>query len=344
VECPADKYKYVNCDLCGRDNADLVLIGKDLYNRIPGEFRVVRCRNCGFVYTNPRPYGGELSKYYPDDTGYFIPTLPKGRSQNLNELRKRIGNKLLAWYGGYSHLSNINAVEKVLLLPLYLLMKRNLEVRGIPRFHQNGRLLEVGCSYGSYLKEMKELGWEAAGVEPNRKAAEFGGKELGVRIINDTFEDAVLDEKFDVIAMRMVLEHLPSPSKALKKACELLKRDGELIIIVPDFSGIEFRLFKQYCYALQVPNHLNHFTPLTIKRFCEKYGFKVERIIHHKFDRDFVASAQYMKESNRWLAPVLTNKFFRKTFLKVVVSLLSYLGMTSRMTVWVRKNGPRNKI
>ena len=223
-------------------------------------------------------------------------------------------------------------------------MKRSLEIRGIPHFHQNGRLLEVGCSYGSYLKVMKELGWEAAGVEPNRKAAEFGGKELGVRIINDTFENATINEKFDVIAMRMVLEHLPSPSKALKKAYELLKEDGELIIIVPDFSGIEFRLFKQHCYALQVPNHLNHFTPSTIRRFCEKYGLKVERIIHHKFDRDFVASAQYMKESNRWLAPVLSNKFFRKTFLKVVVSLLSYLGMTSRMTVWARKDGPRNKI
>jgi SAM-dependent methyltransferase len=341
VEYPTDKYEYVNCDLCGKDNADLVLIGKDLYNRIPGEFRVVRCRNCGFVYTNPRPYGEELSKYYPDDAGYFIPILPKERSEGLDELRKWIVNKLLAGYLGYSHLSNINSVEKVLLFPLYLLIKRNLEIRGIPHFHQNGRLLEVGCSYGSYLKKMKELGWEAAGVEPNRKAAEFGSKEFGVRIINDTFENAIINEQFDVIAMRMVLEHLPTPSKAIKKAYELLKKDGELIIIVPDFSGIEFRLFKQYCYALHVPNHLNFPTPLTIRRFCQKYGFKVERIIHHKFDRDFVASAQYMKESNRWLAPVLSNKFFRKTFLKVVVSLLSYLGMTSRMTVWARKRGSK---
>ena len=344
MECPADKYEYVNCDLCGKDNADLVLIGKDLYNRIPGEFRVVRCKNCGFVYTNPRPCGEELSKYYPDDAGYLTPTLPKERSQNLDELRKRIGNKLLAWYGGYCSLSKINAVEKVLLFPLYLLMKRNLEIRGIPHFHQNGRLLEVGCSYGSYLKEMKELGWEAAGVEPNKKAAEYGEKELGLRIINDTFENITINGQFDVIAMRMVLEHLPSPSKALKKAYELLEKDGELIIIVPDFSGIEFRLFKQYCYALHVPNHLNHFTPLTIRQFCEKYGFEVERIIHHKFDRDFVASAQYMKKSNRWLAPMLSNKFFRKTFLKVVVSLLSYLGLTSRMTVLARKDESRNKI
>ena len=77
-----------------------------------------------------------------------------------------------------------------------------------------------------------------------------------------------------------------------------------------------------------------------IRQYCKKYGFRVEKIIHHKVDRDFVASAQYMKDEgiNRWLAPVLTNKLFRRTILRAAVTLLSYLGTTSRMTVWVRKN------
>ena len=63
-----------------------------------------------------------------------------------------------------------------------------------------------------------------------------------------------------------------------------------------------------------------------------------EKIIHHKFDRDFVASALYMKVEgiNKWLAPVLSNYLFRKTILKAAVVSLSYLGMTSRMTVWVK--------
>lgn len=340
MEYPEDKYEHVNCDLCGGEETELLLTARDLYNNIPGEFRVVKCENCDFVYTNPRPYGEELSKYYPDEVGYFKAVSVKEKVGKTFNLKKKLYNKVLGTYLGYSRLSNSNWLERVLLLPVYLWVKRNWEITGMPRFRENGKLLEIGCSYGLYLKQMKELGWEVVGVEPNQKAANFGCKEYRVRIIGDTFENANITGKFDVIVMRMVLEHLPSPSKALEKASELLKEDGKLIIIVPDFSGIEFRLFKKYCYALQVPTHLNHFTPSTITQYCNKYRFKVEKIIHHKFDRDFVASAQYMKNDGlkEWLAPLLSNKLFRRTILRAAITLLSYLGMTSRMTVWVKKN------
>jgi len=336
----APGYEYVRCDLCGGEDTKELLMARDRYNNIPGTFYVVRCKNCGFVYTNPRPYGTELSKYYPDDAGYFTPTVTNEKLRRHNELKIKVWNKLLAAYWGYSHLSKVNRQEKVLLFPLYLLKKRNFEHDGFTRFRENGKLLEIGCSYGLYLKQMKALGWEVTGIEQNKKAADFGCKEFGLRIINDTFENACITEKFDVIVMRMALEHLPSPSNALNKAYTLLKEDGKLTIIVPDFSGIEFRLFKEYCYGLQVPAHLNHFTPQIIRKYCKKCGFEVEKIIHRKADRDFVASAQYMKNDglNTWLAPVLSNNFFRKTILKMVVIVLSYLGMTSRMTILVKKN------
>jgi len=333
-------YEHVNCDLCGGEETDLLLVARDFYNNIPGVFRVVRCKKCGFVYTNPRPYGEELLKYYPDEAGYFKPVFVKEQVGKVFNLKKRLHDKVLATYRGYARLPNSNWLERVFLIPIHLLAKKNWEVNGIPEFRRNGKLLEIGCSYGQYLKQMKELGWDVAGIEPNKKAAEFGSKEYGIRIINDTFENVNITEKFDAIVMRMVLEHLPGPSKALKKAYELLKEDGQLIIIVPDFSGIEFWLFREHCYGLHVPNHLNHFTPLTIRQYCKNIGFRVEKIIHHSFDRDFVASAQYMKNDGLkpWLAAVLSNKIFRKTILRAAVTLLSYLGMTSRMTVWVKKS------
>jgi len=342
----SSKFKWVRCDLCGRDNAERILEAKDLYNKIPGTFSVVQCKSCGFAYTNPRPYGEELAKYYPDDAGYFRPVIVEEKARKLTFLKKKLYNKILAAYLGYSHLSDMNRLEKIFLMPLFLLVKRRVEISGIPPFVQNGKMLEIGCSYGLYLKHMRELGWEVVGVEPNRKAADFGQKEFRLRIINDSLENVDITEKFDVIAMRMVLEHLPSASKAVEKAFELLEEGGRLIIIVPDFSGIEFRLFKEYCYDLHVPAHLNHFTTLTLRQYLKKSGFKVEKIIHHRIDRDFVASAKYMKDEgrNRWLAPILSNRLVRRTILKAAVVLLSYLGKTSRMTVWARKNESRNKI
>jgi ribosomal protein S27E len=80
----AAKYEYVECDLCGRSNYTIVIEkAKDLYNNLPGEFNVVKCNKCGLVFTNPRPYGKELEKYYPDNAGYFNPTPPQ--RLNLDE-------------------------------------------------------------------------------------------------------------------------------------------------------------------------------------------------------------------------------------------------------------------
>jgi ubiquinone/menaquinone biosynthesis C-methylase UbiE len=141
--------------------------------------------------------------------------------------------------------------------------------------------------------------------------------------------------------MRTVLEHLPSPSQAIEKAARMLKNGGELVIITSDFSGFEASVYKKYHYGLQVPCHLYHFTPKTIKNYLKKYGFKIKYLIHHKFDRDLVASANYLRNAGKlkWLAPSLQNKVIRKTGVKLFINLLSFFGKTSRMTVVGRLNG-----
>lgn len=295
----------VTCDLCGEDNYQPILSGRDLYNNLPGNFTVVKCNNCGFVFTNPRPSQQELAQYYPDSAGYFNPELETAPIENLDSLSKR-----------------------------------NREIAGVPNFVPDGKLLDVGCSYGLFLRQMANLGWTVLGIEQNRKAAEFGRARHGVTIINDTFENTRLEEKFDAITLRMVLEHMPSPSRVLEKVNRCLEENGQLIVIVPDFSGLEFRLYRQYCYALQLPTHLNHFTPDSLRRICEEHGFRLEKIVHHKFDRDFVASAQYLKSKGliyKWLAGILQCRWIRQTIVKTIMYLLSRLGMTSRMTVYFRK-------
>lgn len=331
------KHVHVRCNLCGKDDTEHVLTGKDLYNNLPGMFQVVKCKDCGFVYTNPRPFGEELMKFYPDSSGYFNPAASTAAVSGGTE--PKLTRAYLSTYRGYK---NDDGQGKLSLLSATVLspfLKKNMDIEGIPYYVKDGRLLEVGCSYGLFLNRMKSLGWEVTGIEPNESAAEIGKRQMGLNIIPGTFEEAALDEKYDAIVMRMVLEHIDDPSAALKKAHDLLSDGGQLIVIVPDFSGIEFRLFSEHCYALQVPCHLNHFTPDTIRKFSEKCGFRVERIVHHRFDRDFVASAKYMKDdgSNRWLYPVLSGKLFRKTVLKMAMKALSFMGMTSRMTIIMRK-------
>lgn len=336
-----ENYEFIKCAYCNEMKTTQIMKGKDLYNNIDGEFTVVKCDNCGFIYTNPRPFGKELLKYYPNKSGYYIPS--KNIKKNYSKKPSIIYLKMLSSFLGYNNLYSAQLKDKFLTFPIYLYLKRGLEMEGIPKFIPNGKLLDVGCSYGLYLLKMKKLGWNVKGLELNKKAADFGKKELDLDIINDDFTNFPIDEKFDVITMRMVLEHLPNPLKQLEKANELLKKNGQLIIIVPNFEGMEFRLFKEYCYALQVPVHFNHFTPLTIQNFCDKSGFKIKKIIYQNADRDMVASAHYRAiEGNstipdRFLSFLLKNNIFRRSILRIFVNLLSLLGLSSRMTIWIQK-------
>lgn len=336
-----DKYGYVNCDLCGRDEPELLFEAEDHYNKIPGKFDVVKCSYCGLVYVNPRPYGTELARYYPDEAGYYTPCVKQANTNNIfPRFRENLRNSILAAYRGYYPDKKPNLLVKVLLYPIYLVKNKGWRREGLPDFIENGNLLEVGCSYGLYLAKMREMDWQVQGVELNKKAVEFGQKNWGLDIINNTVDKANLPEKYyDVILLRMVLEHLPSPKIALAKLAKALKQGGKMYIIVPDFNGLEAQLFKAYCYTLQVPNHLYHFTPQTLKGYIDKAGLRIKRIMHNKVDRDFVASAKYLQEAgiNKWLYPLLSNFFIRKIILRLIMEILAGLGRTSRMTVYAEK-------
>ena len=51
----AIKRETVCCDLCGSARSETVMVGWDMLYGAPGQWPVVRCLDCGLVYTNPRP-------------------------------------------------------------------------------------------------------------------------------------------------------------------------------------------------------------------------------------------------------------------------------------------------
>ncbi len=214
---------------------------------------------------------------------------------------------------------------------------RKLATAGIPEFVSGGRLLDVGCSWGSYLSRMAGYGWDVYGLEFNVKAARYARDVLGLRNISVGSFGAsdYRDNFFDVVHMSMVLEHLHNPVDSLLKAAGILKPGGQLIVSVPDITGFEAVIYGRFAYTLQVPQHLNHFSPATITSVLAMAGFVVERIVHQNFDRDLVSSSDYL--DSRILSRVLHNRLIRKTVVKSFVSLLAFFGRTSRMTVYARR-------
>ena len=135
--------------------------------------------------------------------------------------------------------------------------------------------------------------------------------------------------------MGMVLEHLYNPVSVLRKINHMLKAGGQLILSVPDISGFEVMIFKDKCYTLQVPQHLSHFSPVTISRVLQETGFKVDRIVHSKSKKDIVKSADYLE--NKALARFLRQGIVRTLVLGPFSTILALLGKTSRMSVYATK-------
>lgn len=319
-------FEEVDCLFCGKAPKDRkIRTAPDRINNLPGTFHLSRCKRCRLVFQDPRPNESHIHKYYPDKTGYFA--LPKNSRGTLARIRSLM---IRTFYGPPSR--TMARAAKPFLWPI---RKYLLSTAPTPRFVPGGRVLDIGCSHGGLLKNLEEMGWKTAGIEPNKTAATAAQKR-GLAVKNCRIEDARFPKgHFDAIILNMVLEHLYDPKKVLRKIDPWLKKGGELIIAIPYFEGMEFRRFKNHAYGLQLPAHTYFFNKDHFKTLLPGYDLRFE---FHNFDRDVIASAGYLrKETGKLRYRLLTSTPSRYLIVKPLVFILALLQKTSRVTVRATK-------
>lgn len=333
-------FEYVNCDYCGSNKYNSVLTSIDYYNNIPGEFQIVRCKDCNLIYTNPRPKEEIIDKFYPDSAGYFQPKAQDFSiiAKTIVDIIERIKQIVLKVYYNYSNKTHF--LLKIIYFPALIFSYNRIKISGIPKYIKNGKLLDIGCSYGLFMYEMKNLGWNVKGIETNQAAVDYGNNELELDIEKISIDDFKISEKYDVVTLRMVLEHVFHPMDTLRKIKDFIKDDGTLIFSVPNFNGLDVRIFKRYCYTLHLPAHLTHFTKASIKKYLESLDYKDIRIFYQYTDRDFYESLKYLqneKKSYAWIYKLLSFKPIRKLIIKPIIRVISLFNGTSRMTIYANK-------
>ncbi|WP_350286741.1 class I SAM-dependent methyltransferase [uncultured Croceitalea sp.] len=205
------------------------------------------------LVTKPVPL--DLSKYYENDA-YISHT----------DSNKGLLNKV------YLKVKNYSLKKKVVLIDSFGATKKTL--------------LDVGAGTGDFLLAAKKANWNVSGVEPN-KTAQKRASEKGISL--EERLDVFSGEKFEVITLWHVLEHLPDLEEQIKLVNSLLEDEGTLIVAVPNFKSYDAEHYGKFWAAYDVPRHLWHFSKTAIQLLFEKRQMKLVQIKPMLFDSFYVS-------------------------------------------------------
>jgi 2-polyprenyl-3-methyl-5-hydroxy-6-metoxy-1,4-benzoquinol methylase len=161
------------------------------------------------------------------------------------------------------------------------------------------KVLELGCSHGSFVALLRQAGYDATGVEMSPWVVEFGHKTFGVPISVGPIENLdITPGSLDIIALMDVLEHLPDPVATMAYCLQLLKQDGILLIQTPQFKEeMEFTALVEtkgsFLEQLKADEHLYLFSDRSVTRLFQQLGAEhtqFESAIFGHYDMFFAVS------------------------------------------------------
>jgi len=256
--------QYQECPICRSSEISPVLTATDhLVSK--KQFPIWECRSCKGRFTQDVPDTDEIGAYYASEE-YVSHT----------ETKKGLVN------------SAYHAVRKFTLQ-----QKRKLVSRHSGK--TAGRIMDVGCGTGAFLKVMQDAGWTITGLEPDA-AARAKAVDRGVPA-HEPSEIYRLKDPFDVITLWHVLEHVHDLHGYLDRIEQLLLPDGALFIAVPNYTSHDGQHYGQNWAAYDVPRHLYHFSPYSLRMLMAGHGLRVVQMLPMWFDSFYVSvlSEKYMK-------------------------------------------------
>lgn len=240
-------FENIPCNLCGSRQSEVLYkstLPQNLSLKITRRFapsdhvsgndQIVKCSVCGLIFVNPRMKQKFVWQGYSDAVDTKYATQGESRLVTFKQ--------------------SLKMIEQY-----------------VPK---KGKLLDVGCAAGFFLKVAKDAGWQVSGIEPNRALAKWGAKKYGVSIFSKDFlETKFKDKSFDVVTFWDVLEHVTDPRAYLKEAVRILKPGGFIFVNYPDMGSVYSKIFKQKWWFIS-PVHLYYFDKRTLGQFFDQEGLK----------------------------------------------------------------------
>lgn len=230
------------CPICQGSEFSVVLTTKD-HTVTQETFKVLRCTECEFTFTNPQPIPSELHKYYASDA--YV---------SHSETKQGLINRIY-----------------------HIAQRRNLHNKYslCNRLSPNGAWADYGSGAGAFVQFSAARGKDITGFEPSEVGRTQAHKK-GVQC--HPIEAFPNQKKYACITMWHVLEHIPDFIQILKTLSGEIEPNGILVIAVPNHKSQDASIYGSKWAAYDVPRHLWHFTEKDILALSKILHMTLEKI------------------------------------------------------------------
>ena len=290
---------------------------------------MVRCSDCGLVFTNPRPAINALGSVYPAEYS------PHQRHHRKKITRRwRLHQWALRCHWNYPPIV-ANPAARLASWPVLCWVKAKARNYDLFCYRGAGRLLDYGCANGKYLMRMQARGWDVTGMDMSERAVETC-KQMNINAcVGAAPAEQFGPDSFDVVTLWDVLEHVPSPTETLRQIHSILSPDGRLVFGVPNGDSLPARWFGERWFAYDLPRHLTHFSKTTAAALLKKTGFAVEKIVAKRYGQTVLPSLKYVAAESESSMPGLLARSKRLCY--AIEHLATLFSEPSEMVVHARK-------
>jgi SAM-dependent methyltransferase len=253
-----DLASFSQCPVCKSEQVHFALKAKD--HTVSHEyFEIWECNHCSLRFTRDAPAPDRIGRYYQSEN--YI---------SHSNTRKGLINSLY------------HQVRSLTLATKYKLIR---SMTGLKK----GDHLDIGAGTGAFVQFMNGKGWNSRGIEPDDTARQVALTDHQAELLPAEAFSTLPASSFDAITLWHVLEHVHDLHPYLEQIRKLLKPSGKLFIAVPNYTSYDGTKYQENWAAYDVPRHLYHFSPGSMKYVLDANGFKLSATEPMWFDSFYIS-------------------------------------------------------
>lgn len=236
------------CEICSGGDLEFIHRQHFLFpgQTVPVYYNVMACRGCGFVFASDIPDQSILNQFYQAAEHHLHAELPPGL--------ERIHADFFQFVHCHATLAS------------------------------DTHILDIGSGMGHFLHHFQKAGFtDLQGMEPSPAAAELARKTYGLNVQSASVDSFVASERFDLVSLCGVLEHIADLRRSMERISALVQDDGYLFIAVPDVSSFG-RAVPAEPFLEFALEHINFFSANSLDNLLRACGFEKVTVVSQHND------------------------------------------------------------